>query len=71
MIPVQYRWFDKHTYRIWPELQFVFMAIFFFNRTFSLSLCGDIKDKVDFFFIAVTLNGRKFDMLMYPDNLEN
>ena len=44
---------------------------FFFNCTFSFSLCGDIKDKVDSFLIAVTLNGRKFDMLMHPDQLEN
>ena len=44
--------------------------LIFFNCTFSLCLCGDIKDKVDLFLIAVTLNGRKFDMLMYPDHLE-
>ena len=43
----------------------------YLNCTFSFSLCGDIKDKVDSFLIAVTLNGRKFDMLMYPDHLGN
>ena len=50
---------------------FVFLAIFFFYRTFSLILCGEIKDKVVSFLIAVTLNSQKFDMLMYPDHLEN
>ena len=60
-------------FRVWPKLQFCIFGIFFFffcNCTFSLSLCGGIKVKL-ILFIAVTLNGRKFDMLMYPDHLEN
>ena len=59
------RWF-----RVWSKLQFCIFDIFF--QLYLVSLCDNIKDKVDSFLLqSVTLNGRKFDMLMYSDNLKN
>ena len=42
--------FDKRRFRVRPKLQ---LCIFwhFFNCTFSPSLCGDIKDRVDSFLL--------------------
>ena len=45
---------------------------FFFNFDFSLNIWGSMKIKLmlmTWIFIAVTLDGLKFDMLMYPDHL--
>ena len=44
------RWFTKHTLQAWPKLQFCIFGLFF-NCTFSHSLCGGIKDKVDSFLL--------------------
>ena len=32
---------------VWPKLQFCIFGIFFFNCTFSPSVCGGIKDNID------------------------
>ena len=55
------RWFNKHVPAKIANLYF---------GIFLIVLCSDIKDKVNPFF-AVTLNGWKLDMLIYPDHLEN
>ena len=63
---------SKYTFRVWSQLQFCICGNLFFSiEPFHLVFVVTSKIKLILFLTAVTSKGRKFDMLMYPDHLEN
>ena len=53
------------------QIAILYFWLFFSISRFHLVFVVTSKIKLILFLIAVILNGRKFDMLMYPDHLEN